>query len=252
MRTTVVLLAAVLLPVAVPAGAQERHEHPDCRGLPFWVFDLMHWHYPEILAELTQLNSPRSRAESDAVARELVRSAADPDPDWVVGQIRTHFEGDIRGGAEAAAQGPCYDASDIDRMVSEAIEDVRQDPDGIARMMAAQTLRLAAHQGGDSSLDPPHGGIPYTGAFEATVLLFEETGRAGTLLMDLDRERAEALFQRLALRPGRSACTALSFLQSWDEENPRPNGLHGPHPSYERLRRESPERCPGLDDPDGG
>ncbi|WP_420635144.1 hypothetical protein [Candidatus Palauibacter sp.] len=176
MRTRVVFLAAALLPAAVPAGAQERHEHPDCHGLPFWMYSVMHWHYPGVVAELTQRNGPRSRAELDAVAQELVRSAADPDPEWVVDQIRTHFEGDVRAGAEEGARGPCYDASDVDRMVSGAIEDVRQDPDETARMMAAQTLRLAAHQGGDSSLDPPHGGIPYTGAFEATVLLYEEVG----------------------------------------------------------------------------
>ena len=255
MRTRAVFLAAALSSLAVPAGAQERHEHPDCPdpGTAFWTHSIMHWHYPEILAELTQLNGPRSRGELDAVARDLVRSAVDPDPEWVVEQITTHFEGDIRAGAEeAAAEGICYDERDVDRMVARAIENDRQDPEEIARMMAEQTLRFAAHRGW-SSLDPPRGGIPYAGegAFEAAVLLFEETGRAGTLLLDLDRERAEAFFQRRALRPGRRACTALSFLQAWDEDNPQPNGLHGPHPAYERLRRASPERCPGLDDPGG-
>ena len=84
--------------------------HPDCPDpdRAFWVYRLGHWHYPEILAELTQRNGPRSRMELDAVAQDLVRSAVAPDPEWVVEQIRTHFEGDIRAGAEdAAREGIC-------------------------------------------------------------------------------------------------------------------------------------------------
>lgn len=256
MKTRLVFLAAALLPVASPGLAQERHVHPDCSDpdRAFWVYRLGHWHYPEILAELTQRNGARSRMELDAVAQDLVRSAVAPDPEWVVEQIRSHFEGDIRAGAEEAArEGICYDERDVDRMVAAALEDRRQDPAGIAQMMTEQTLRFAAHRAW-SSLDPPRSGIPYAGegVFEAAVLLFEETGRAGTLLIDLDRARAAALFQRLALRSGRTACTALSFLQAWDKDDPQPNGLHGPHPAYEQLRRESPERCPELDDPEGG
>ncbi|WP_420635145.1 hypothetical protein [Candidatus Palauibacter sp.] len=256
MRTRVVFLAAALLPAAVPAGAQERHEHPDCPdpGTAFWTYRIMHWHYPGVVAELTQRNGRRSEADLDAVARDLVRSAVSPDGDAVAEHVRTHFEGDIRAGAEeAAADGICYDERDVDWMVADAIEDERRDPDETARMMAAQTLRLAAHQGGDSSLDPPHGGIPYAGAFEATVLLYEEVGRvdfraskdAGRLLEDIDEERAAVVFEQAAMTSGALSCAGQRDLRWWDAE--------GPHPSYERLRRRGfPERCPELDNPGSG
>lgn len=253
MKTRMVFWVAALLPSAIPAVAQERHEHPDCPdpGMAFGVYPVGHWHYPEIVAELTQRNGPRSAAELDEAALELARSAADPDPDWVGEQIRAHWEGDIRAGAEEAAQGPCYDTSDIDRMVAQAIERNRHDPE-TALGMAGETLELAAHRGWRSSRHPPHAGIPYDGdgAFEAALLMFEETGDDAGLLDELDPERAAVVFERAALRPGPLACEALHRLRRWhwDDEDEQ----YDPHPSYERLRRESPERCPELDDPSGG
>lgn len=88
-----------------PVAGQSDHDHPDCPdpGMAFWTHSDMHWHYPAFLAELTQQNGARSEAQLDAVAVELVQLAVEPDPDWVVEQIRTHFEGDIREGAEEAA-----------------------------------------------------------------------------------------------------------------------------------------------------
>ena len=255
MKTRMVFWVAALLPSANPAVAQERHAHPDCPdpGMAFWVYTVGHWHYPEIVAELTQRNGPRSAAELDAVARELARSAADPDPDWVVEQIRTHFQDDIRAGAEEAArEGICFDERDVEGMVAAALEDLRENPTEDARWMAATTLQLAAHRGWRSSNHPPNEGIPYDGegAFEAALLMFEETGDDAGLLDELDPERAAVEFGRAALRPGPLACEALHRLRKWrwDEDNER----YDPHPSYERLRRESPERCPELDDPGGG
>ena len=238
--------------VAAPAAGQERHEHPDCYGLPFWTFAIEHWHYPEILAELTQRNGPRSLEELDAVARELARSATDPDPDWVAEQIQTHFADGIRADAEEAARGPCYDERDVDRMVAGVVEDFRHDPVERARQMAGTTLRLAAHRGNRSS-HPPSAGVRYDGdgAFEAARLMFDEAeGWDDGLLEELDPERAVAVFQRASMRPGSLACEALRRLRmwNWDDGDER----YMPHPSYERLRRESPERCPELDDPDSG
>lgn len=253
MKRKAIILAAAFLPVAAPAAAQEPHEHPDCYGLPFWGFVVSHWHFPEILAELAQRNGPRSSAELDALALEVARSAADPDPDWLVEQIRTHFESDIRVGAEEAARGPCYDERDIDRLVARAIEGFRSDPVGRARAMAATTLQLAAQRGWRSSKHPPHAGIPYDGegAFEAALLMYDLTGSdAGGLLRELDPERAATVFEGVALRPGPAACDALNSLRlwHWNEGDER----FRPHSSYERLRRESPERCPELDDPGRG
>lgn len=252
MKTRAILWAAVLLPVATPSAAQERHEHPDCHGLPFWSHGMSHWHHPEILAELTQRNGPHSRAELDAAALELARSAADPDPDWVVEQIRTHFEDDIRAGAEEAARGPCYDASDVDRMVAGVIDNYHRDAVEMARWMAGTTLRLAAHRGNRPS-HPPHAGTPYDseGAFEAARLIFEEAGGWDDgLLEELDPERAAVVFEHAAMRPGSVACEAMRRLRmwTWDEGDER----YVAHSSYGRLRRESPERCPELDDPGGG
>ena len=242
-------LAAALCGLAAPASGQEPHEHPDCLGTPFWMYGVSHWHYPEALAELTQRNGPRSEAELAAVARELVRSAVEPDGDAVAAHIRTHFEGDIRAGAEEAARrGICYDERDVDRMVADAIEGHRNNPDQ-ALGMVETTLQLAAHRGWRSSLHPPYGGIPYDGdgAFEAALLLFERTGTDAFLLHELNPERAAPVFERHALRPGPRACTALATLRIWfwDERAER----YEPHPSYERLRRASPERCPKLDIP---
>ena len=241
--------------VAAPAEAQERHEHPDCPdpGMAFWTIAIEHWHHPEILAELTQRNGPRSRAELDAVALELARSAANPDPDWVAEQIQAHFEDDIRAGAEEAArEGICYDERDVDRMVADLIEDFRHDPAERARQMAGTTLQLAAHLGWRSSQHPPNAGIPYDGdgAFEAALLMYEETGSDAGLLDELDPERAAVVFERVALRPGSAACGALRRLRMWNWVDGDERYI--PHPSYERLRRESPERCPELDDPDAG
>lgn len=250
-KTRMRFLIAALC-AATPVVAQERHEHPDCHGLPFWTFALEHWHYPEILAELTQRNGPRSRAELDAVAHELGRSAVDPDPDWVAEQIRTHFEDGIRADAEEAARGPCYDASDVDRMVAGVIENFRRDPVERALIMAGTTLRLAAHRGNRPS-HPPHAGTPYDseGAFEAARLIFEEAGGWDDgLLEELDPERAAVVFEHAAMRPGSVACEAMRRLRmwTWDEGGER----YVAHSSYGRLRRESPERCPELDDPGGG
>ena len=253
MRTRTFLLAAALCAVAVPSEAQDDHEHPDCPdpGMAFWIHAESHWHYPEILAELTQRNGPRSAAELNAVAIELARSAADPDPDRVVEVIRTHFEADIRAGAEEAARdGTCYDERDIEWMVAGAIEDYRSDPE-FARRMAGTTFQLAAHRGWRSSKHPPPAGIPYDGegAFEAALLMYELTGSDAGFLPELNPDRAAVAFERVALRPGPAACDALKGLRMWrwDEDNER----YIPHSSYERLRRESPERCPELDDRDG-
>ena len=251
MKRKAIILAAALLPAADPSAAQERHEHPDCYGLPFWTFDVEHWHFPEILAELTQRDGPRSPAELDAVALELARSAADPDPDWLAEQIRTHFGDGIRADAEEAARGPCYDERDIDRMVAGVIEDYRSDPVEKARRMAGTTLRLAAHRG-DRPSHPPAAGVPYDGegAFEAALLIYEEAdGWHNGLLRELDPERAAILFEGVALRPGPAACDALNILRTWDWHEDGDGVRPIPHPSYERLRRESPERCPELDDP---
>ena len=255
-----IFLTATLVSWVMPAAAQEQHEHPDCPdpGMAFWFYPVDHWHYPEIVAELTQQNGPRSRAELDTVARELVRSAVDPDPDWVVEQVRTHFEGDIRAGAEAAAaEEICYDGRDVDRMVTEALERVRQDPGDDARMMARETLVMASHRGWRSSEHPPNAGIPFDGdgAFEAALLMFEETGSDAGLLDELNPERAAAVFERWALRPGLLACKALDRLRRWyrwDSIADDDERYGRPHPSYERLRRWSPESCPELDDPGGG
>lgn len=243
-------MAAAICTPAVPAAAQERHEHPDCRGLPFWHYAVGHWHYPEILAELTQQNGPRSAEDLDALAQELARSAAEPDSDWVVEQIRTHWEHDIRAGAEEAARkGICYDERDVDRMVAEAIEDYRRDPVERARGMAQLTLRLAAHRR-DMPSHPAPAGIPYAGAFEAALVLFEETGSDAELLDELDPKRAAEVFERAALRPGPRACDALRAQRwgAWGEGEG--DEQYTTHPSYQRLRRASPEPCPELDDPD--
>ena len=253
MRTRVLFLAAALCGLAAPASGQEPHEHPDCPdpGTAFWMWRLSHWHYPDVVAELTQRNGPRSEAELDAVARELVRSAPEPDGDAVAEHIRAHFEGDIRAGAEEAARaGICYDERDVDRMVVGVIEHYRDSPDGIARRMVGTTLQLAAHRGWRSPLHPPYRGVPYDGdgAFEAALLLREGTGSDAFLLHELNPERAWPVFERDALRPGPRACDALKRLRiwHWDESAER----YDPHPSYERLRRASPERCPELDVPD--
>ncbi len=220
--------------------------------MAFWTHSVMHWHFPEILAELTQQDGPRSEAQLDAVALELVQLAVEPDPEWVVEQIRTHFEGDIREGAEeAAAKGVCYDERDIEWMVSDAIESYRETAPEQARRMVAETLKLATHLGWRSGKHPPNAGVPYggDGAFDAALLLFEETGSDAGLLDELNPERAAIEFERVALRSGPLACEALKALRNWHwvEEAVR----YDPHPSFERLRRESPERCPQLDDPGG-
>ena len=69
-------------------------------------------------------------------------------------------------------------------------------------------------------------------------------------MKELDSARAAAVLERRALRPGPAACEALHSLRNWTD-NPGPDWRSLPHPSYERLRRESPERCPQLDDPGG-
>lgn len=251
MMKTRITFGVAALCAAAPVVAQEPHEHPDCYGLPFWTFAIEHWHYPEILEELTQRNGPRSRAELDVLALELAQSATDPDPDWVAEQIWTHFEDGIRADAEEAAQGPCYDATDVNRMVAGVIEDFRRDPGERALIMAGTTLRLAAHRA-DRPSHPPPTGIPYDGegAFEAARLMFEEAeGWDSGLLEELDPERAVVVFERASMRPGSLACVALHRLRRWNWDNREERYV--PHSSYERLRRESPERCPELDDPGG-
>lgn len=59
-----------------------------------------------------------------------------------------------------------------------------------------------------------------------------------------------AVLEPRALRSGPAACHALRSLRVW-RDNPGPGWRPLPHPSYERLRRASPERCPELDDPPG-
>ena len=252
---TSILFPGALLVLAGSAGSvagQSDHDHSDCPdpGMAYWMYDVGHWHFPGIVAELTQQNGARSEAQLDAVALELVRLSVEPDPDWVVGQIRTHFEGDIREGAEeAAGKGVCYDERDIEWMVTSAIEGQRERLHDRTRSMVAETLKLATHLGWRSGKHPPDAGIPYDGdgAFDAALLLLEETGSHAGLLDDLDPERAAVEFERIARGPGPFACSGLAGLRTWrwgeDEE------AFDPHPSYERLRRELRGRCPHLDDP---
>ena len=253
-RTALAALAVVLGTAGAEAQARESCNWP-------WGYRVGHWHYPEVVAELTQRTGPRSRADLDATARELVRSAAEPDADAVVETIRTHFADGIRSDYEqaiacAVRKGADVPDVDLDAAVARAVESQREDAARRAAAMANTTLQLAAHRGWRSSQHPPNEGIPYDGdgAFEAALLMFEQTGSDAGLLDELNPERAAAAFGRVALRPGPRACDALKRLRRWyrwesigldDERYGRP------HASYESLRRESPERCPELDDPGG-
>jgi hypothetical protein len=133
-------------------------------------------------------------------------------------------------------------------MVAGVIDNYHRDAVEMARWLAGATLRLAVHR----PSHPPPAGTPYDdeGAFEAARLMFEEAeGWDDGLLEELDPERAVVVFERASLRPGPLACEAMHRLRTWnwDERGER----YIAHSSYERLRRESPERCPELDDPGG-
>lgn len=246
-RTALAALAVLLGTASAEAQARE-----SCIA----AYRLGHWHHPEILAELTQLNGPRSQAELDATARELVRWAAEPDADAVVETIRTHFADGIRSDYERAIactirNGTDVGDIDLDAAVARTIENRREDAAQLAEAMANTTLDLAAHRHRHTAWLGVSG-TPYAGAFDAAAELFDATeGRAGTwLIKELDPERAAAVLEPRALRSGPAACHALYSLRHWSE-NPGPDWRPLPHPSYERLRRESPERCPELDDPPG-
>ena len=256
MLRTATRTALAGLTVLLGTAGAEAQARESCTSA--WGYRLGHWHYPEVLAELTQRNGPRSRAELDATARELVRSAAEPDADAVVETIRTHFADGIRADYEqaiacAVRNGADVPDIDLDAAVARAVESEREDAVRNAVAMASTTLDLAAHRHrllevGWLSVS----GTPYAGAFDAALELFDATeGRSGTWLMhELDAEREAAVLESRALRPGPGACHALQSLRVWTD-NPGPDWRPLPHPSYERLRRESPERCPQLDDPGG-
>ena len=248
-RTALAGLAVLLGTAKAEAQAPESCNWP-------WGYRVGHWHYPEVVAELTQRNGPRSRAELDATARELVRSTAEPDADAVVETIRTHFADGIRSDYEqaiacAVRKGADVPDVDLDAAVARAVERQRERAARNAVAMASTTLDLAAHRHRHTERLGVSG-APYAGAFDAELELFDATeGRSGTWLMhELDPEREAAVLESRALRPGPGACHALQSLRVWTD-NPGPDWRPLPHPSYQRLRRESPERCPQLDDPGG-
>lgn len=101
-------------------------------------------------------------------------------------------------------------------MVTSAIESYRETVHERARWMVAETLKLATHLGWRSRKHPSNAGIPYDGdgAFDAALLLLEETRSHAGLLDDLDPERAAVEFERIARGSGPFACSGLAGLRT--------------------------------------
>lgn len=188
----------------------------------------------DVAAELTQLNGPRTRAELDAYAMEFVRSHTEsPDVDGIIARLMETYWDEVLEGAVAYVESRCWNGNPPGTAAEVALgefERYRTEPGAIADLVA-ETL----HRAYSYPYDSPPGGQAYV-SFEATAALYEATAHGGKSLHYYDPERAAEVFARF---PGTGG-PVCRLLASMRENDPV---------LYEESRRETPERCPELEDP---
>lgn len=200
--------------------------------LPMFSRPLMH--LPDVAAELTQLNGPRTRAELDAYAMEFVRSQTEsPDVDGIIARLMETYWDEVLEGAVAYVESRCWNGNPpgtAEEVALGEFERYRTEPGAIAKLVQ-ETL----HRAYSYPYDSPPGGEAYV-SFEATAALYEATAYGGKSLHYYDPERAAEVFAR-SPGTGGPVCRGLAW---WRQHDPV---------RYEERRRETPERCPQLDDP---
>lgn len=186
--------------------------------------------YPEVLAELTQRNGPRTAAELDSIANLLVG--------WATAEHVIEREGHP-GKAVHRSVTTLRMAADPETGVAyeRAFETVVRIFEVAARFAESSYIREWAH----------HAVIEYELNISEWRVRNTLTGAALIGLELMDKARAAAFMAEVAERADSSACTARWSLSVLDDGDP--------HPLYVELRRANAfrHRCPELDrDPDQG